>query len=101
MYDMKPERANDILQYARHRELMGDDPIYIICGKSGPTGKTWIWNELKKRGYNAIEISEGIGGFVEYPDNKNHMRAGGIGFLGGRPLVIIVLNKPLDEAWKS
>ena len=99
MYDMRPDSAGDILRYARHRQLMGENPVYIICGRSGPTGKTWLWNELRKRGHNAIEISESIWDFVEYPDTENHVRAAGTSS-DGTPLVIIVLNKPLDETWK-
>lgn len=94
MYDRKPKSAREILKFAANAALRGAKPTYIICGKNGPTGKTWLWNELCKAGHNAIEITEGLGGFVDYRDNENHMRNNGFG------LVIIVLNKPLDNLWK-
>jgi hypothetical protein len=93
MYDRKLESAREILNYAAQRAAMGYDPCYIICGKGGPTGKSWLCNELKKAGHTAIEISEGINRFVDYHDNENHMCE--IGFN-----VIIVLNRPLNGLWK-
>lgn len=99
MYDMKPKSAKHILSYAKNRHLMGEDPMYIICGRNGPTGKTWLWNELRKDGHNVIEITEGLGGFVDYRDDENHMRDAGFSFLTNSGLVIIVLNKPLDRSW--
>lgn len=95
MYDWKPKSARDILRRAQQWSDMGEDRTFIICGKPGPTGKTWLWDALRKAGHNAIEISEGIGGFVDYRDNENHMRDFGFG------TVAIILNKPLDSEWKS
>ena len=100
MYNMKPKSAKHILLYAESRHSMGEDPIYVICGKNGPTGKTWLANALQKAGHNAIEISEGLGGFVDYRDNENHMRDAGFSFMSNSGMVVIVLNKPLNEAWK-
>lgn len=65
---------------------------YIILGKGGPTGKTFIYNMLKRNGYNAIEISEDVAGLVEYNDNRNHFKVD-----YDRKLLLIVLNKPLSE----
>lgn len=93
MYDKHFERSSEILNYAAQRAVMGYDPCYIICGKGGPTGKSWLCNELRKAGHTAIEISEGINRFVDYRDNENHMCE--VGFN-----VIIVLNKYIDELWK-
>lgn len=100
MYDRKPKSAREVLRYAAQRALMGENPVYIVCGKNGPTGKTWLTSELCKAGHKAIEITEGLGGFVDYRDNENHMRDAGFSFMDFTGVVTIVLNKPLDEQWK-
>lgn len=87
--------AKEVLLHADLRASMGEKRTYIICGRTGPTGKTWLWNELRRAGHNAIEISEGLNGFVDYHDNKNHMLECCFG------CIIVILNKPLDEAWKT
>jgi hypothetical protein len=54
------------------------DYTYVILGKGGPTGKTWLWNGLRLHGFNAIELSECItvdlhtALMVQYIDDKNH-----------------------------
>jgi len=68
------------------------DLTFIILGKSGPTGKTWLCNELRARGLNAIEISEQICSFVGYKtyNNENYITT-----IGRDNQVVIVLNKRL------
>ena len=44
---------------------------YIITGKPGRTGKTWLTEKLKEQGYNAFEISEHIYDKVSYIENSN------------------------------
>lgn len=65
---------------------------FIILGQSGPTGKTWLCNELRERGLNAFEISEQICSFVGYNSyhDGNYIITSG---LNGQ--VIIILNKRL------
>lgn len=48
---------------------------YIILGRPGPTGKTWLQKKLEDLGYNAIEISEAmaLSDAIEYKDNNNHV----------------------------
>ena len=46
---------------------------FIVLGRPGPTGKTWLTTGLQIEGFNAFEISEAVGCFVEYLDNKNHI----------------------------
>lgn len=84
-----------VLYHADLRAAVGDKPTYIICGRSGPTGKSWLWNELRKAGHNAIEISEGIGPFVYYRDEENHMVE------MGSNQILIVLNKQLPRYTSS
>lgn len=63
---------------------------YIICGRSGPTGKTWLKKALKDFGYNVIELSEDLINLVEYNDDKNHFIVNGM-----ENSVLIILNKPI------
>lgn len=45
---------------------------YVILGKPGPTGKTWMCEQLKKKGCDAIEISEALACYISYEhDNFN------------------------------
>lgn len=69
---------------------------FIIMGKSGPTGKTWLTHELRERGYNATEISEHINDLVEYKDNRNHVI-----LKYTRNLIFIILNRPLERKPKK
>lgn len=48
----------DILKYIiRHDKVKRDTFTIIITGRIGPTGKTWLCNELCKYGYKAMEMS--------------------------------------------
>lgn len=64
---------------------------YIILGKIGPTGKTYLATELRKHGLNAFEITEDIFDLVDYRDNRNHYRVN-----SSNKTVIMVLNSPLN-----
>lgn len=61
---------------------------FVILGKSGPTGKTWLWRQLRKRGLNAIEVTESLVGLVSYTDSVNHYITENLD-----NTVIIVLNR--------
>lgn len=52
-------------------KLKPGKPI-VIMGKPGPTDKTTLCNKLIKEGYKVIEISESIGGLIQYNDGRNH-----------------------------
>lgn len=88
-FDRKIITPKQVLLYADVRAAIGAKPTYIICGRSGPTGKTWLTNELRKAGHTAIEISESINPFVHYRDDENHMLE--LGF----DQIVVMLNKPL------
>lgn len=49
------------------------DYTRVILGKNGPTGKTWLWNQMKSKGFNVIEISEPLLRLVNYTDDRNHV----------------------------
>lgn len=48
------------------------DYTFVILGRPGKTGKTWLCNELRFHGFNAFEISEDIYHLVKYNDDENH-----------------------------
>lgn len=48
------------------------DYTFIILGRPGPTGKTWLRQALKLRGLNAIEITSSIYNLTSYTDDYNH-----------------------------
>ena len=78
----------DILRFAGTR---GDrEWVYIITGRGGPTGKTFLCDKLKKNGYNAFEISEDLCGLVSYCDNENHYMVD-----HAKKKFVIVLNRPM------
>ena len=66
-------------------------PTIIITGRPGPTGKTWLREELRAMGYNAFEILENLYMFVEYSDDKNH-----VAFDGLDNTYVVILNKRLE-----
>lgn len=68
------------------------DYTYVILGKSGPTGKTWLWNKLKSRGFTVIEISEYIHRLVNYTDTDNYCLVDHF-----NKAIIIVLNCSLKQ----
>lgn len=86
-------RPQDVLWFARLKEELDDTPWnYIILGKTGPTGKTYLWTLLRNNGFNAIEITENIYPWVEYNDDTNHFLVDEF-----RKQVVIVLNRPLKK----
>lgn len=68
------------------------DCTFVIFGKTGPTGKTWLCKELKSNKLKAIELSEQIFNLVDYKDKNNHLI---IDF--SNKTVIIILNKLLKR----
>lgn len=63
---------------------------YIIMGRNGPTGKTRLCQELRKRGYTAFELAENTYDLIEYKDDENYYRVCG-------DHAIIVLNQILPR----
>jgi hypothetical protein len=79
----------DVEAFAASR---GRDWTYIIFGSGGPTGKTYLYNKLRWKGYNAIELTEEICSFVEYRDRKNHYL-----IYEDSKVVVIILNKLIPQ----
>ena len=65
---------------------------FIILGRSGPTGKSWLYSKLKEHGFNTFELSESVISLVDYRDERNHVLVNGID-----NSVIIVLNQRYRE----
>lgn len=79
----------DIYRHIIHGHDM-KKKTFIIMGRPGPTGKTWLWDQLRKTGFNAIEVSEAVGPHIAYNDDANHYIDE---CLGG--VVVIILNRPI------
>lgn len=73
-------------------KIRPDDYVCIVFGKPGPTGKSWITEQLNSMGYTAVEISEPllIHGLVSFNDSDNHLIIDDF-----RKSIVIVLNKIL------
>lgn len=65
---------------------------YIVLGKPGPTGKSWLTAALKDAGLNAIEISEYVASYITYDDYSNHIIED-----VDKKIITIILNRPLEE----
>ena len=63
---------------------------FIITGKNGPAGKTYLTNWLMKKGFNAIEITDDLLGYVSNIDDKNHFVLNRFG-----DAMTVILNEPL------
>lgn len=93
---MRNQDGLGLTPYGIFKALTSDETYkkncYIIMGRPGPTGKTWLTHKLKEHGYNAVELSEFLCELLRYDDDKNHIR-----FDTLNNTVIIVLNKPLRD----
>lgn len=104
MYTLdKDSNYQDVLRFAGFQA--DKDWLYIITGRPGPTGKTFMREQLAKNGYKAIEISEDIFDLVTYKDEENHYIVDHT-----KKQMVIVLNRPLnitqnekteDEDWEN
>lgn len=79
-----------ILSLVERNPLERNTHKFIVLGRTGPTGKTWLTNKLRELGCDVVEISEDIYRFVDYKDFDNHYLA----YLDKR-LTIIILNHPI------
>lgn len=66
------------------------DYTYVILGRSGPTGKTWLWDKLKSNGFEVLELSETIYKLVNYADSDNHVLVDDL-----HKAIVIILNRSL------
>lgn len=101
---MKDLKAYEILELIKNGKIIvgnpykeptvsGKDLTYIILGRGGPAGKTWLTTELKKSGFKAFEITPDIIDFVDFVDDKNHLIINEYD-----EMVIIILNRFLNKS---
>jgi hypothetical protein len=86
---MSPSKILSIFVNAKG---MYQDYTFIIMGRSGPTGKTWLCNQLRNHGFNAFDISENIYDKVKYQDNNNSYSPDHLD-----KQIVIVLNRDLQR----
>lgn len=83
----------EMLRYILYsRKLNQDDYVYIILGKTGPTGKTWLCENLKTRGYKAVEWMPHLDRYISCVDLDNRLIVD-----EENRFVIIILNEILPE----
>ena len=68
------------------------DCTYLIDGRIGPTGKTWLCEKLNSRGFKAYEVGEEMWSLYICRDNKKNRCE----YLPGN-VVIVILNEYLPE----
>lgn len=87
----------DILKHImKSSEIKKSDYYIIITGRVGPTGKTWLCQELLKCGYRAYELSPVFYSIHVNDDGANHM------FIDEHlKQVVIVLNEILPMYWNK
>jgi hypothetical protein len=81
---------NDLFKKEHEKEPY----TFIILGRCGPTGKTWLWRGLKSFGFNAFEPAEAICQCMNYDycDNYNHVIKNEID-----RSIIVILNQSLGR----
>jgi hypothetical protein len=73
--------------------LLEDTPwTFVIIGRNGPTGKSWLCRGLQNRGFTAVELTESICQLVDYRDSHNHVIADYC-----NKTIVIVLNRSLRD----
>lgn len=82
----------DIFMLIENHIRGAEEYTYIILGKQGPTGKTWLCDHLRNADYRAFEISMDINNLVNYTDDKNHYIIDGI-----EKTITIILNRRLEN----
>lgn len=81
--------CNDRLIQVKFDKIDHRKYTYIISGKQGPTGKTWLTNSLLEKGYKAIDVSE-VNPYYSTADNNNYI------YVNAKPkVVLIILNREL------
>ena len=64
--------------------------VFVILGQPGPTGKTWLCDQLRVRDYTSYELPFETYNFVDFADKKNHYVVDHI-----NKMVTIILNERL------
>lgn len=90
----------DILKwFIKRSDIDRNNYTIVITGRIGPTGKTWLCNELVKKGYRAMENSQLTMSKLLTDDGMNHVFVD-----NSAKLVTIVLNEILpmyEDKWRK
>lgn len=99
MRNFKRATPYDILQHFTKDGLgaFRGDYLYLILGKPGATGKTWLTQKLKEHGCQVAELSEELAPFLN-ADKFNHVIIDDL-----EKQVVIILNRDLPKQlwWKG
>lgn len=73
------------------------DYLFLILGKSGPTGKTYLTQKLREHGLQVSELSEELAPFLK-ADKFNHVIIDDL-----EKQVVVILNRDLPKQlwWKG
>ena len=82
------DHPSNILEMIVNQDPFFRDLTFVIIGRTGPTGKTWLWEQLCRRGYKAVEPSEDLNNIICYSDCNNYFLID-----DSKKTVLIVLNK--------
>lgn len=88
----------DILRhFTSNDKFINSDYLFLVLGKPGPTGKTWLTQKLKEHGYQVAELSEELAPFLN-ADKYNHVIVDEL-----EKQVVIILNRSLPTQlwWKG
>lgn len=86
----------NILRIIREDVHAFDGYIFIILGRPGPTGKSWLYNRLVDECLSVVEPNEHLCGLVKYTDDFNH-----IDVSQSKREITIVLNAPVEVTKKA
>ena len=78
--------------FTSNDKFTSGDYLFLVLGKPGPTGKTWLTQKLKERRCQVAELSEELMPFLSYKDNFNHIIVDDL-----EKQVVIILNRPLPK----
>lgn len=89
---MKPKPSISVGEILHHIRAVGrKECTYLIDGRIGPTGKTWLCNQLNESGFKAYEVEEEMWTMYIHRDRSNCYQ-----YLPGN-VVIVILNEYLPE----
>lgn len=97
MRNFRKATPYDILRrFTANDKFINDDYLFLILGKPGATGKTYLAQKLKEHGCQVAELSEELAPFLN-ADRFNHVIVDDL-----EKQVVIILNRPLPKQlwWK-
>lgn len=98
MRNFRKATPYDILRrFAANDKFVSEGYLFLILGKPGATGKTYLTQKLKEQGCQVAELSEELAPFLK-SDNFNHVIVDDL-----EKQVVIILNRDLPKQlwWKG